>query len=350
MPSQLYTFSELLGQAETIVLAESGAATPPGMRLRVLEWLKGPPADVKDWTDPALLRRAQALLEEEARAAAGEAKAGAAPAVPPPVEPGLPLWVASPQGAPLPRAGAQALYFLWDRQAATPEAPLRYVLSHPQCVYDAGLAAEVKSELARPRAAPRRAYLREWDRRQAQRLTQRKENEQLRQLACGNVDKGMRLVIRSAGPSLRAPGGFDVLLAVENSRDAPQAIYDGPAGGFGVRLRQKDAPLAEALVVRHTDPEVTGGVDQQVLLRLGPDDFAAVPRSGAWSKRLHFEPLSQPELAGLSGEYVLSAFYSSAQDGRGLGELPGVPWTGMLASQEVPLRLGPAATGVEGRR
>jgi hypothetical protein len=210
-------------------------------------------------------------------------------------------------------------------------------------VYELTCAAEVKAELGRGRGrdAERRPYLREWDWAMAERLARRRSDAMLRALEAGRPEKGLRLVVREARPSMLAPNGFNLSVRVENSRDAAQAIYAGPLGGFGVRLRQKDAGPETALVLHLTDPEVTRGVDSQVLALVSSDDFRAVPRNDVLVMDLHVDPKEFPALAGLSGEHLVSAFYSSAQDGKGLEDLPGVPWTGAMASNEVPLTFGP---------
>jgi len=330
---RIYTFSELLARAETIVTGEVGEEARGCAPVRVLEWLKGPPDEFKE---AILQRRAEEQLAQEAQAKGGAA-GGAAKDVP------QPLAVCGCEPLRLPKAGTQALLFLWERAGDAPKGTLRYRLAHPQCVYEFSCAAEVKAELARGRGrdAERRAYLREWDRVMAERLARRRSDAMLRALEAGRPEKGLRLVVRQARPSVLAPNGFNVSVRVENSRDAAQAIYAGPLGGFGVRLRQKDAGPETALVLRLTDPEVTRGVDSQVLALVSSDDFQAVPRNDVLVMDLHVDPKEFPALAGLSGEHLVSAFYTSAQDGKGLEDLPGVPWTGAMASNEVPLTFGP---------
>jgi hypothetical protein len=284
------------------------------------------------------MRRRQA---EERLAQEAEAKGGASGGV----AKGGPalLSVCGCEPLRLPKAGTQVLLFLWEQAEDAPKGALRYRLAHPQCVYELSCAAEVKAELrgGRGRDAERRAYLREWDRVMAERLARRRSDATLRALEAGRPEKGLRLVVRRARPSVLAPNGFNLSVRVENSRDAAQAIYAGPLGGFGVRLRQKDAGPETALVLRLTDPEVTRGVDSQVLALVSSDDFRAVPRNDVLMMDLHVDPKEFPALAGLSGEHLVSAFYTSAQDGKGLEDLPGVPWTGAMASNEVPLTFGP---------
>jgi hypothetical protein len=301
--------------------------------VRVLEWLRGPPDDFKE---AMLQRRAEEQLAQEAQAKGG-ASGGAAKGAP------ALLAVCGCEPLRLPKAGTQALLFLWERAGDAPKGALRYRLAHPQCVYELSCAAEVKAELGRGRGrdAERRPYLREWDRVMAERLARRRSDATLRALEAGLPQKGLRLVVRQVRPSVLAPNGFNLSVRVENSRDAAQAIYAGPLGGFGVRLRQKDAGPETALVLCLTDPEVTRGVDSQVLALVSSDDFRAVPRNDVLVMDLHVAPKEFPALAALSGEHLVSAFYTSTQDGKGLEDLPGVPWTGAMASNEVPLTFGP---------
>jgi hypothetical protein len=330
---RIYTFSELLARAEAIVSGEVGEEVRGSAPVRVLEWLKGPPDDLKQ----ALLRaQAEERLAQEAQAkgdaSGGAAKGGSAP-----------LSVRGCEPLPLPKAGTQALLFLWERAEDAPKSGLRYRLAHPQCVYDLSCVAEVKVELARGRGrdAERRAYLRDWDRVMAEKLARRRSDAALRALEPGRPEKGLRLVVRQARPAALVPNGFNLPVRVENSRDSAQALYAGLLGGFGVRLRQKDAGPETALILRLTDPEVTRGVDSQVLALVSSEDFRAVPRNDVLVMDLHVDPKEFPALAGLAGEYLVSAFYTSAQDGKGLDDLPGVPWTGAMASNEAPLTFGP---------
>jgi hypothetical protein len=328
----IYTFSELLARSESIVIGEFGEEARDYAPVRVLEWLKGPPDEFKP-----VVQRKQAeerLAQEVPGKRAADETAKDAPAT---------LSVCGCEAVRLPKAGAQVLLFLWDRAGDAPKGVLRYRLAHPQCVYELTCAAEVKAELTRGRGrdAERRPYLREWDRQMAERLARRQSDAKLRALEAGRPEKGLRLVVRQARPTLLAPNGFNLPVRIENSRDGAQAIYSGPLGGFGVRVRQKDAAPETALVLHLTDPEVTRGVDSQVLALVSGDDFRAVPRNDALLMDLHVDPKEFPALAGLSGEYLVSAFYASTQDGKGIEDLPGVAWTGAMASNEVPLTFGP---------
>jgi hypothetical protein len=327
----IYTFSELLARADTVVSAEVGDTRDGRMALRVTEWLKGPPEEFKQ---ARLQRKAEERLAQEVKAK--DAPAAEAP-------PAVPLEVVVEDAIRPPKPGTQMLFFLWDQAAGAPAGVLRYRLSHPQCVYETNWTAEVKVELGRGRTAERRPYLREWDRQMAERLAQRQSDAAIRALEAGKAEKGLRLKLSSLRPTKLAPNGFNAFVRVENARDAAQAIYTGPLGGFGARLRPKDGPADKALVLRLTDPDVTRGVDAQVLSLVSSDDFEAVPRRDILLRDLHFEPREFPALSGLSGEYLVSIFYTNAQDGKGLEDLPGVPWTGTMASNEEPLAFEPIA-------
>jgi hypothetical protein len=345
---RIYSFSELLGRAEVIVTGEVGEEAGGSAPVRVLEWLKEPgeltldelikldKRSLDELKQAKRQRQAEERLAEEAEAKGG-ASGGVAKGGP------ARLSVCGCEPLRLPKAGTQVLLFLWERVGDAPKGALRYRLAHPQCVYELSCAAEVKAELrgGRGRDAERRAYLREWDRVMAERLARRRSDATVRALEAGRPEKGLRLVVRQARPLVLAPNGFNLSVGVENSRDAAQAIYAGPLGGFGVRLRQKDTGPETALVLRLTDPEVTRGVDSQVLALVSSDDFRAVPRNDVLVMDLHVDPKDFPALASLSGEHLVSAFYTSAQDGKGLEDLPGVPWTGAMASNEVPLTFGP---------
>jgi len=299
-------------------------------RLRVIAWLKGPPEDAGRWLQE---HRAAARLAQEAGKDGERDKA----------EPELDIEIEVIAPFKPPEAGVQNLFFLWERIEAAKDLPLRYRVAHPQCVYETQYAAEVRSELARARTAPRRAYLRPWDAKMATRLAQRQQTEALLQMKPGHSEKGLRMAVRFARPSLLSPGSFDVSVRIENLMDAEQAIYDGPLPSFGVRLRRKETAAEEALVLLAVDEGLRGGPDADILAQVDVNDFVGVPKRDQLIKTLHFGVREHPELEKLEGDFLASAFYISAQDGKGLEGLPGVPWVGALVSNEAPLTLAPAA-------
>lgn len=330
--TEIYRFTELMARSETIAVCEVRSVHVGTARLRVVNWLKGPPADAERWLQEA---RAKARLDTETRKADPQAKPETDP------ELDLEIDVIAPFQPPDP--GTQNLYFLWDRIEPTKELPLRYRVAHPQCVYEAQYAAEVKTELSRARNAPRRPYLRAWDAKMAVRLAQQAQTSTLLQLKPGHSEKGLRMAVRFVKPSMLSPGSFDLSVRIENLMEAEQAIYDGPLPVFGVRLRPKEVPAEKALVLMAVDEGLTGGPDADVLAMTDVNDFIGVPKRDQVIKTLHFGVREHPELAKLQGEFLASAFYISAQDGKGLEDLPGVPWVGTLVTEEMPVAFAPPA-------
>jgi hypothetical protein len=327
--TRIYRFSELMARSESIAVCEVRSARVGSARLRVINWLKGPPDEAARWLQE---QRATVRLAREANKDDEGKKA----------DPELDIEIEVIAPFKPPAAGTQNLFFLWERLEKTEGLPLRYRVAHPQCVYESLYAAEVRSELARARTAPRRAYLRPWDAKMAALLTQRRQTETLLRLKPGHSEKGLRMAVRFAKASLLSPGSFDVSVRIENLMDAEQAIYDGPLPSFGVRLRKKGDSPEQALVLLAVDEGVRGGPGADILARVDVNDFISVPKRDQLIKTLHFDIREHPKLKGLKGEFLASAFYISAKDGKGLDGLPGVPWVGTLVSDEAPLMLAPA--------
>lgn len=328
--TSIFPYSELLARAETIAVCEVRHTRAGNARLVVIEWLRGPPEDVRAKFEE---RRAAALLTQEA-----EEKKDGAKVAPQATETDLDIGIEVIAPFDPPKAGTQNLYFLWERLEPAKDLPLRYRVAHPQCVYEALYSAEVKNELSRARTAPRRHYLRDWDERMATRLLQQQRTAGLLQLKPGHAEKGLRLTFRFAKSSLLSRGSFDLSFNIENLLDAEQAIYDGPMPVFGVRMHRKDAPNEQPVVLFATEAE-DSRVGADVLSLVDLNDFVGVPKNDRLIKTLHFEVRDHPVLAGLSGEFVACAFYSSTQDGNGIENLPGVPWVGTLVSDEGSLTI-----------
>lgn len=349
---QIYTVSELLQRAGLIVVAEVGQGEGNSARLKVLEILKSPSAEaLGKKPEKELLQRASDLLNREGapgqpknrESAPGNSAADSGSSRPPaPPSSSFPaLAILAGQRLPLPRQGTQALFFLWERTEPSSEAPLRYKLSHPQCMYAIEHAAEVRLALSRRQPADRERYLREWDERMAQRQERRKDEEALKKLPADTLERGLSL--RAARPkrSVRNDNTFDITVRLENARGYEQAIYDGTLSSFAVRLRKKDAPPERAVVLRASLKRMAEGLDPATLAIVDVSDFLCVPKNGSLSKELHFDAQDHPALGGLEGEYVLNVLYVSTQDGKGLDDLPAAPWTGTLVSDDAVLTFKP---------
>jgi hypothetical protein len=170
----------------------------------------------------------------------------------------------------------------------------------------------------------------------------RQANAALLNAIRGEESLGLRIRALRPSLSLRGDNSFAVTVRVENTRPRDQAIYDGLGGGYGVILRQKNAEAGTAFVVRKTNTNL--GADASVLNIADPMDFAKVPGNSFLAKELFFDAAELPRLRSFEGEYMVSAFFTTAQDGKGLGlDMP--VWTGTLVSEEVPLIFKTANSG-----
>ncbi len=320
---EIYTFSELLAKAERIVVADVGPLSGASVTLTIRESLKAPEA-APNYISPERMKRAADLLANDKLNL---------PPLPPDSKPPASMRVRL-QNVVAPREGTQAVFFLWERVDAVGGVPT-YLLGHPQCIYDAELASQVKVGLAQPRAVADGRYLRDWDRQAAERQRQGRANDALINAPRGEVVMGLRLVARRPTLSLRGNNGFAITVRVENTRNRAQAIYDGPAGGYGVVLRPKAAQSGGTLVLRQSTSGM--GTDSAVLNIADATDFATISADGFLTKELYFDARNAPVLTTLQGDYVLCAFFVSAQTGKGL-DIDNPVWTGTLVSDDIPIR------------
>ncbi|HYG77578.1 MAG TPA: hypothetical protein VEK08_21410 [Planctomycetota bacterium] len=323
--TEVFTFAELLIRAERIVVAEAGEMKDGVVTLLVRETIKSPEDDAK-YVDPERLKRAADLLNNEKLDLPPLAAKPRAPAT-------LKLKL---QNIAAPRAGVQAIYFLWERAEGGAREPV-YRLSHPQNVYDVELLAQVKAGASRPRSVADGRYLRDWDKLMAERKKQRAVNQDILNLKGGESVLGLK--IRAARPvlSLRGNNSFGITAIVENTRGRDQDIYDGPAGGYGVIIRAKEGRNVPGLPLVLRQSTKTLGADLTVLNMADLTDFTTVPRDSAISKELFFDSQDFPILTTLKGECTISVFFATAQNGKGL-ELSSPVWTGTMVSEELPLR------------
>ena len=328
---EFYNQSELTAKAERIVVADIGAPGEESVELKVHQTLKAPEIAAK-YVDPDRMKRAADLLEQPEKANLPPLAPARAPVA---------LKVTVDKKMKLPPQGTQAIFFLWERMGKLGETTYR--VSHPQCIYDVDLLTQVQAGLNRPRALSDGRYLREWDRQMAERVRGRDADKALLKAKGGETVMALRLRAARPALSLRGDGSFSVTALVENTRGREQAIYDGPAGGYGARLWRKGSEPSTGVVLRVTMKGLVAGMDNSILGITDPTDFAAVPASSSMSKELFFDAKTFPVLKHFTGEYMLSVFFTTAQDGAGLA-LDGPAWSGTMISEEAPLRFGdPAA-------
>jgi len=337
--TEIYTAGELLAKGETVLIATVGEATIDGTLLKDIHFIKGPPEDLLAGLPGAIRqKRAEELLNSEAAERAKLVKDPNAEIVRTPEHAAMPqfaLVAAAP--ARLPAAGTQAVFVLWERETPTKALPIRYKASHPQNVYDIKLAAEVRLVLSRRKAEDNQRFLREWDASMARRLELRKDEDVLKARPAGNLESGLTLKALRPRASVRGDNSFDVTARFENSRGYDQAFYDGLQSGFGVRLRKREDPPEKAIVIRQSNKQLTGGVDNATLGIVDESDFETIGKEHSYSKELHFDAKDHPELKELNGEYVVNLFYVNTHSGKGLENLPAAPWTGTLISNEEKL-------------
>jgi len=327
---EVYTFADLLSKAERIVVAEVGPRGGSAFTIKVQETLKAPEISAK-YVDPEKFKRAAELLANDK---------AALPPLPPARKPPLQIQLKI-ENIPLPPEGTQVIFFLWDRAESVLPSPaprevLTYRVAHPQCLYDIERLPQVRAALMKPRSISDGRYLREWDKQMAEKLKERGADEQLRALKGGEPVQGIRLNAVRPVLLLRRDGSFSVTARVENLSRGAQAIYDGPGGGYGIRLRPKDADSTQALIVRVSNKNAIA--DAGVLNLPDITDFATIKEKDHLSRELFFDTADYPALQNLNGEYLLSVFFHTKQDGKGLDLEEGHVFTGTLMSSEVPFR------------
>ena len=322
-PKQItyYTFFDLLNRSERIVYAEVTKDKDGNSALKVQQSLKALPWVAPKKVDPEAVKRAAARLAND--------KVDLPPPPAPAAAPQEVLKVQTEKSVPIPPEGTLAIFFLWEHTAP---GEATYRISHPQSVYDADLLPQVKLGANRPRSVADGRYLREWDHQMATRARQREADKALETQKGGETVTGLRLWALRPQVSVRHDNSFSITAKIENTHAKDQAIYDGPAGAYAVRLRPK---AGGATTVLHMNV-VNANVDSTVLSITDALDFTTVPRESSITKELFFDAKEIKGLGALNGEYAVSTIYSSAFDGSGLDI--GTPvWTGTMVSEEVPI-------------
>ncbi|MFH0939830.1 MAG: hypothetical protein V1899_11225 [Planctomycetota bacterium] len=314
----------MLKKAEYIVVADVGAANENVSSLTIHQILQAPKKDPKQ-IDPEMLKRAAALLADD--------KLPLPPAKP---TASVPIKVIADKSAKLPPPGAQAIFFLWDKVVSAGET-LVFRLAHPQCIYDIELLAQIQAGVAQPRSIPVR-YLRDWDRQMADRSKEHALDETLLKATGGEIVMGLRIKALHPIFSVRGDNSFSVLAVIENTRTRRQTIYDGPTSDYGVILRPKDGDASKGIVLHQSVKHLAAVTDKSVLNLPDPTDFALVLGEGSLSKDIFFDSKEFPALKKLQGDYVISVFCVSTQDGKN-AELEMVAWTGALISEGLPFQI-----------
>jgi hypothetical protein len=318
---EIFTLSQLLGKAAHIVVAEVGETRDGLVELIVQKALQAPAPDKKE-RDADAIKRANALLKGEPPSAVDAKRIRVAPG-----------------SGKLPPPGSQAVFFLWDRIEGQQTADTAcYTLSHPQCVYDLEALPQVQAGIQRPRAVADGRYLRAWDRDMAGHVRQLKLDQSLLGLKGGDVVLGLRIKAGLATFTMSKDNSFRVNGIIENTRAQEQMLYDGPAGGYGARLKPRGGGKGHVLRVSMRS---VVSVDRAVLDIPEPADFVSIAGNKHVGKEMIFETKDFPILKTLSGEYLLSVFYTSSQDGA--AELDEKAWTGTLVSEDIPIQFDAAA-------
>jgi hypothetical protein len=322
---EIYNLAQLLNKAAHIVVAEVGA-TKDGLTELVLQDVLKTPETNKKEVDPEVLKRADAMLD-----ALSKDKDAKMPLVKPQ---GLKLIRILAGTAKLPAQGNAAVFVLWERvERPKDSGDICYAITHPQNVYDLDALPQIRAGIIRPRAVADGRYLRRWDREMADHVRQRKLDAELLEMKGGSVELGLKIVPNRVTLSLSKDNSFSITGAIENTRPQAQTIYDGPAGGYGVRLKPKNG--GKAYVLRLSMRTLVG-VDSSILSIPEPADFSTINGNGRMNKDLQFDARDFPILKNLSGEFQVSLFYISSLDGA--TELDEKAWTGTIVSEDITLR------------
>ena len=320
-----YNFSDLINKAERIVLGEIAEKKDGAYTIKALETLKAPAPDTSKISADAY-KRAEELL-----------KAGKS-SVPPSVKPkgvieNISIAVIPVNDKVLPPPGTQAVFFLWDVEPRPEGAMPLYRINHPQCVYDSKVLPLVRSGLLAPRSISDGRFLREWDQRAADRVKQRKDDDELKKAAGGEAVRGMQLDIVRPHLLVRGDNSFQVASHLLNTFSKETMAYDGPASSYGIILRAKNAPPESALVLHLNKYD---DLDPALLNITSLTDFESIPGNNMLVREHRIDIKKLPDLKTFSGEYSLKMFYINTKDGVKDG-LSSPAWIGTLVSKELIL-------------
>lgn len=332
---EIYNFLQLIDKAERIVLGEIGERKDGRVAIATLETLKAPALAARE--GQKISPEAYALAEERLKSGKAGAAGGGKDAQ---KEPGLTLLVNAEMR--LPPAGVQAVFFLWHGEKADDEAAGTFTIRHPQCIYDVNVLPQVRAAIFKPRSISDGRYLRDWDRRAAEKLAQRKADDELKHLPAGETVLGMRLDCVRPQLALRGDNSFLVKTNLNNIFGKELLVYDGPAGAYGAILRAKDAPPEKSIVLRLGGFE---GIDPVALNVTTLLDFESIQGNQLLSREHSFDVPKFPILKTLTGTYLLKMFYINTHDGmikeRPKEGLESAAWTGILVSKEASLEFKP---------
>ena len=333
---EIYNFLQLIDKAERIVLGEIGERKDGRVTISTLETLKEPARQNRE--GQKISPEAYALAEERLKNDKAGATGGGKDAQKEQdkKETGLTLLVNAEMR--LPPAGVQALFFLWHTEKTEDDAAGTFTIRHPQCIYDANLLPQVRAAIFKPRSISDGRYLRDWDRRAADKLAQRKADDELKHLPAGETVLGMRLDCVRPQLALRGDNSFLVKTNLNNIFGKELLVYDGPAGAYGAILRAKDAPPEKSIVLRLGGFE---GIDPVALNVTTLLDFESIQGNQLLSREHVFDVQKFPILKTLSGTYLLKMFYINTHDGiikqRPKEGLESPAWTGTLITKEASI-------------
>jgi hypothetical protein len=245
------------------------------------------------------------------------------------------------------------VFFLWDRVeksapktvpadskdlAAKPaegvvkadDGPPRYLLAHPQALYEPTVVGRVKAALYNPRTINDGRFLRDWDRKAAEKVAQRKADDEVVLLPSGETVRGLKLEVRRIHLMLKGDNSFIFSTFLTNVFPKEQTIYDGPAPSYGVILRPKDNAAGKPLVFHLNNFNDT---DVATLNIVDMTDFESIDNGKTIAHEQELNTDKFPILETLSGTYLLRAFYTNARDGQKAGV--NLAWTGTVVSNEV---------------
>lgn len=320
-----YNFSDLINKADRIILGEIAEKKEGAFTIKALETLKAPNVDPKK-VAPDAYKRAEELL-----------KSGKSD-LPPQLKKKTDIENINVAVIPinekvLPPPGTQAVFFLWDVEPRQDGGMPLYKINHPQCVYDTKVLPQVRAGLVAPRSISDGRFLRDWDKRAADRVHQRKEDEDLKKAPGGETVQGMKLEIVRPHVMIRGDNSFQIATHIINTFSKETMVYDGPAASYGVIICAKNAPPETALVFRLNTFD---DVDPVSLNITNLTDFGGVPGNSLLTREHIVDAKKFPALKTLTGECTVKMFYSSTKNGLKDG-LNSPAWVGTMISKELTL-------------
>jgi hypothetical protein len=235
--------------------------------------------------------------------------------------------------------GAEGIFFLGRRDEQG-----RYLIDHPQRVYDLKHLVKVRMGVADPSRVDPGYYLRPADAAMADRARERSLRRLLVVAEPSGAVDGLALAVEPLKNELEIGRTLSVRFTLKNVSDQPLRVRDNSDVNYLVRLTRLDADNQPGRVVFLQ--QQTAGVGASLGGFATADEYYTIEPGQTRRRTLHFSALDHPALR-YGGRYRIAGIYRT----RGMDEAFGEPvWTGLLVSETQPLQIqGRNAPPLNGR-